>query len=394
MTTAPPAPRQPDRQPDRQVWADVAKGACILLVVLHHAVGKLYVPALMGEPGPPPLPGTDRAAGDGWLDPSGLALVWYELSAALKPVRMPLFFVVSGFFAAGVVRRPWPALRRRVGTTAWVYAVWLLLLAAYFSVERAMPLNRTQDGAELLADLVWASTGLWFLYALAVYVVLARLLVRWPRATLAGAALLTAATSWLPVDDLNRAAVLTHFVFFAWAAYRPQDVRRLAGPAAGRPGRVLLLVAAFVALLAAQRAAGLPGSADLLVLALLGVPLGLAVAVALAERPRVGAALARLGALTLPVYVLHSPLLALLAHAPALLPPPGSPVLALAWPVVVAAAAVAVCLALHRLLLAVGLDWLFALPRPVAARAPAGLSGPGSGGPRGARARTRSAADR
>ena len=65
----------------RLVWPDLAKGVCILLVVLHHATTKHYVEVL----------------------PAGLAPVgelWAGLSPALKPTRMPLFFVISGWFAS------------------------------------------------------------------------------------------------------------------------------------------------------------------------------------------------------------------------------------------------------------------------------------------------------
>ena len=76
------------------LWVDVAKGACILLVVLHHAVVKdlaLQTPAA--------------------LDP--VADAWQWVTMALKPVRMPLFFVLSGLVASSAVRRPWAQARRR-----------------------------------------------------------------------------------------------------------------------------------------------------------------------------------------------------------------------------------------------------------------------------------------
>ena len=69
------------------LWPDVAKGICILLVVLHHIAGKQYgivVPAGLGQ------------AEDAWL--------W--ITAALKPIRMPLYFVVSGLVATSSVARP------------------------------------------------------------------------------------------------------------------------------------------------------------------------------------------------------------------------------------------------------------------------------------------------
>ena len=140
----------------RLAWADAAKGLCILLVVLHHSTVK-HLPAV--------LPAELSAVGDAWL----------ALTAALKPIRMPLFFLLSGLFAAGAVRRPWAqVLTARVLTPYWVYAVWLGVIAVVFSLERTLVMNRTQGVGDLLGDLVFASTGVWFLYALAVYFVLAK----------------------------------------------------------------------------------------------------------------------------------------------------------------------------------------------------------------------------
>ena len=115
----------------RLVWADAAKGLCILLVVLHHSTVK-HLPAV--------LPADLSAVGEAWL----------ALTAALKPIRMPLFFLLSGLFAAGALRRPWAqVLTARVLTPYWVYAVWLGLLAVVFSLERTLVMNRTQGVGDL-----------------------------------------------------------------------------------------------------------------------------------------------------------------------------------------------------------------------------------------------------
>ena len=78
---------------DRTVWADVAKGMCILLVVLWHVVTKHYL--RIDWHVSPPIPGA-----------------WGVLTEQLLPMRMPLFFTISGMFAIGAVRRPWRVLGR------------------------------------------------------------------------------------------------------------------------------------------------------------------------------------------------------------------------------------------------------------------------------------------
>jgi uncharacterized membrane protein YcfT len=321
----------------RLPWADVAKGGCILLVVLHHVVTKhvsLVLPA-----GP---------VVDGWL--------W--VSMALKPVRMPLFFVISGFFAASAVRRPWLQCRRRVSTPLYLYVVWLLLLGVVFAFERTLPMNRTRDLGELLADLVLPSTGLWFLWALAAYFVVVRALLRLPRRlVLLGATGFAAVAVALPIEEVNRSAALVHFVFFAFGALYPDVVRRIAEP---RPGVWLPeLTAAYLLGVVTLGGWGVPGEVQALVLAPLGVLWGLRVAVATSSRARPSAALGWLGRRTLPVYVLHVPVLAAVHHLLTRLDPaPGG----LLTPVLVTAVVTASSLLLHAVLMRAGLGVLFAPP--------------------------------
>lgn len=331
-------------------WADVAKGACIVLVVLHHATTKQYdvlVPAHL----------------------TAVADAWNSLTHALKPVRMPLFFVLSGFFAASAVHRPWPAVTRRIASSAYLYVVWLVLLAAFTTWERELPMNRVQDLDELVLDLVFASTGLWFLYALAVYFVLVRLTARLPAgAVLAGATALASVASLLPIDEANRVSVLLHLVYFVFGARFPDLVRW--GATWTRTGVLPLLTVAFVVASALLAYAGLPSSLEVVLLSVVGLPWGLLLAVRVARAPRTAAALSWVGRRTLPVYVLHIPVLGVVHHlglGPHLGPEPFALPLATAYPLLVTAVVVAGTLAAHAALVRLGLGALFTLPRRLTA---------------------------
>ena len=329
----------------RVLWIDVAKGLSILLVVLHHAVVKN-----LGIDAPESL--------------AGVVAGWGAVTSALKPVRMPLFFVLSGFVASRAVHRPWAQVRRRALSPYYLYVVWLLLLGAVFSVERLLPMNRTQDLGELAQDLVWASTGVWFLYALAVYFVLAKLLAGLPAGwVLAGAAVLSASSSAFGIEQWNRFSVLFHFTYFALGALAPRLVRRLAERPAGPWGGVPALTTAYVALTLLLWRLDLPTSAHLLVASVVGVPLGLRVAVLLARSGPPARLLGWVGRRTLPIYVLHTVVLASLLHLPPLLDlEQGSVVRGVLHPLVLSAVAVLVSLGAHWLLLRLGATWLFALP--------------------------------
>ena len=328
-------------------WADAAKGVCIALVVLHHLVTKHYDLALPGD-----------GAVEGF---------WVGLTEALKPVRMPLFFVISGMFAAGAVRRPWrSAARRRIATPYYLYAVWLGIHAAVFTVATALPMNRTRSLSELLGDLAIASTQLWYLYALALYFVLAKLLLRLDaRWVLLAAAALSASTSLLPIEAANRESVLQHLVYFLAGVFFPDVPRRIAEL---RGRRVTAgLAAAFVGSGAIAFALDLPQSSTTLIAALTGVPLAIRLVVAASRQAWFDGPAAALGRRTLPVYVMHIPVLSLL-HAvvvpqlPTALFEGPTLVVAAIYPLVGAAAVTGVCLVLHTVLSRSGLGFLFSLP--------------------------------
>ncbi|MGZ8738759.1 MAG: acyltransferase family protein, partial [Nocardioides sp.] len=318
-----PASASP-RLPARLDWADVAKGACIVLVVLHHATTKQYdalVPAHL----------------------TPVADAWTWLTQVLKPVRMPLFFVISGFFAASAVHRPWSRVTRRIATSSYLYVVWLLLLAAFTTWERELPMNRVQNLDELALDLVFASTGLWFLYSLAVYFVLVRLTSRLPAvAVLAATTVLAAVASLFPIEEANRVSVLMHLAYFVLGARFPELVRRAA--TWSRPGALPALTVAFVLASVLLEHAGLPMSVDVVLLSVVGLPWGVLLAVRATRAPRTTTALSWVGRRTLPVYVLHIPVLGVVHHlglGPDLGPDASALLLATTYPLVVTTLVVA-----------------------------------------------------
>ncbi|GEP39093.1 hypothetical protein NPS01_27560 [Nocardioides psychrotolerans] len=343
------------RPPARRLrWADIAKGGCILLVVLHHVVGKHLV-AVVPD------------------DLAVVAVAWSGVSGALRPVRMPLFFVLSGFFASGAVHRPWPTVRRRVTSPAYVYVVWLVILGLFFTWEQDLVTNRTQDLGELALDLLLASTALWFLYALAVYFLVVRLTRRVPAyALVMVGGLVALGAAALPIEEANRVSLLVHLVYFVVGSRCPGLVTWLAGLGVRRllPVGVLVLLAGsgVMALL------GLPSPVRVVLLSVVGVPVGLWLAAGLARAApgaRVTGALAWTGRRTLPVYVLHLPVLGALHHVldvPAAdgastLSRAAAVLLAAAYPFAVTALVIAVSLVAHRVLVGLGLGLLFELPR-------------------------------
>lgn len=330
--------------PERLPWLDAAKGACILLVVLHHVVTKQLAFAL-----PPEL---------AWVEHG-----WAQVTLALKPVRMPVFFAISGFFAAGAIHRPWRSVLRRATTPYYLYLVWLVVYAVLYRFETVVEANRTNDLRDLAGEVLLAETSMWFLYALAVYFVLAKVLRRLPPSVVVAAAgVLALATGWSGIEEYNTVSVLAHFGFFAVGAYFPAAVRR-AGALGGRT--LLNLLAVYVAAVVAVPATGLPWSVTLVTAGIAGVPLGLGAAPRIARVPWVGPALGWIGRRTLRVYVLHFAAVAAVVHLPLALSGTGfdGAVLALLLPLAVSAGVVAACLVGHEVLVASGGRALFRMPR-------------------------------
>ena len=140
----------------RVAWVDIAKGLCILLVVMMHATL-----------------GVEKATGqdtvlNGFIE-------W------AKPFRMPDFFLISGLFLAARINRPWrPYLDSKVLYFAYFYVLWLTI---QFVVKA--PGMVAEDGAgttlaAYLTGLVQPWGTLWFIYMLAVFFVAAKLLAGAP----------------------------------------------------------------------------------------------------------------------------------------------------------------------------------------------------------------------
>ena len=147
-------------------WVDYAKGICIVMVVMMHSVL-----------------GVELAAGQtGFM---------HLVVTFAKPFRIPDFFLLSGLFVGRVIDRDWRLFAdRRVVHFAYFYGLWVVLqsLAKYGQIV---------DGggpsaflAHLAHALVEPYSTLWFIYLLAVFSVVTKLLRRLPPSVLLAVAAL------------------------------------------------------------------------------------------------------------------------------------------------------------------------------------------------------------
>lgn len=190
-------------------WVDTAKGICILLVVLMHTTL-----------------GVEEALGvNGWLG---------AFVAFAKPFRMPDFFLVSALFLSARIEADWRLyLDRKVLHFAYFYLLWTavqLATKSFFVFDGDLP----AIALAYVEALVQPFGTLWFIYLLAIFFVVTKLLRRAPVALVwAGAALLEMApveTGWILIDEFA-----SRFVYFYTGHIFARHVFALAGRAAAFP---------------------------------------------------------------------------------------------------------------------------------------------------------------
>ena len=334
-------------RPQRYEWMDAGRGLAIVLVVLLHA--------------------------SDWLQSTAVPVAgWETLNDVVSGVRMPLFFTISGMLGARWVRARWPDLvSRKVAVLFWVYLLWQPIGLAAAAMADQITGDR-QSGLHwvmaLAATIVRPRSELWFLWALAVYFVLARLTARarlWIQLVAAGAVAALALCTQVSEGTLGWNGPPKFYVFFLLGAHCRTPLLTFAQRVRGSVGMLLALIVTWVGLASAAQALDAdrfvgPG----LLTRSLGLLAGIAVAGLLAR----GRLLRYLGSRTLPIYLAHTPLIIMMVyivHAErgsswirAL-----SPVL----PLLLTVSAIPLSLLLHALLRATPARMLYAPPARVTA---------------------------
>ena len=342
----PAAPAAP-----RLLWVDAARGLSVLLVVLFHILfwhlsqyrGDMWGPA-------------DR--------------VWTKIDSILGSVRQPLLLGVSGLVVSRRIKAGLGDRNNlvRAASNYYLYVVWLIVYAVFFAFVTApdLPHHFTGFGAFAL-QLISPNTTLWYVYALALYTLVLASVRRVPAwIQLLVLALICVAARSVEVDARQTLKIAENAIFFGVGVHAAPQLRRLAERAN------LPLVAGTAVLAALTTLSGRFLSGDVFG-SVLFMTRGLAfllfavalVAVVSRWRPA-GALMAGVGGQTLPIYVLH-PLL--ICSVMAATSPQGwlstalaRPAVAVLYPVALLVVIVGICLAVHRIVLALHGRLLFEMP--------------------------------
>lgn len=274
-------------------WADCAKGLSIIGVCLMHVV--------TGVPG-------------------GMETPWFWVSTVLDPLRMPLFFLISGMFAHRIIS--WNV------ETLWFRRLWFLLIPyLVYSPVQAVTRLYIEDSLSLthvVKAVIVGDPGLWFLYTLMAYNLAAVLLRRqppWLAVALSFVPAIVAAMAGLMVIQGVYQALTYAPIFFLGLHYRSLffSISHHAGQ--------LLSVAAAVVLFALgellyrgmdiyyfegwSEIIASQQSMLMQVRILAAVPMGIMLAVWISYLPVLKSIFGFVGRNTLPIYVSHHAFLAL-----------------------------------------------------------------------------------
>ncbi len=182
-------------------WVDIAKGICIIFVVMMHSTL-----------------GVEKAAeSEGWM---------HYVVAFAKPFRMPDFFLISGLFLSLVIDRPWRRyIDRKVVHFLYFYILWLTIQFLFKAPGIAAEGGAHAVISAYLMAFVEPFGTLWFIYILPVFFIITRLVKRLPVWLVFGALALLESlpihTGWVMIDEFCGRFVY----FYAGYAFAPAIFR-------------------------------------------------------------------------------------------------------------------------------------------------------------------------
>jgi len=178
-------------------WVDMAKGICIVMVVMMHSTL-----------------GVEVAANEqGWM---------HYVVAFARPFRMPDFFLISGLFLGLVIDRPWRRyIDRKVVHFAYFYVLWLTIQFAFKAPKMVIEGGPGAAIENYLVAFVEPFGTLWFIYMLPIFFLVTRLVRPLPiwlvLAWAAALEMLPLATGYLIFDEFAGRYVY-FFIGYAFAA--------------------------------------------------------------------------------------------------------------------------------------------------------------------------------
>ena len=185
-------------------WIDIAKGGSIALVIFYHAS---YI-----------------------LDFYDLSHYYYiQLNSFFRPVRMPLFFAVSGFFAKKAISLSWKELLgNKIILFAYLLFVWSTIRWFYYGylIENITKPEEGHHLSQFITMWIEPSGHIWFIWALAIFFVAAKAASYFkPLYVIAFFTAISVITfaEYITFDFFAHRNVLWYFPFFLFGLYFNKD---------------------------------------------------------------------------------------------------------------------------------------------------------------------------
>jgi len=278
-------------------WMDVIKATAVIVIVLSHAVD-LLAPVAGGQPA---------------------QTVWQIMMTILEPMRMPLFFMISGMLAASALNRPWNKVRRRTWGMAYLYVLWsVIFFAVVACYVRAPFVEQLLTYGKLI---LIAGDGYWYLYALVIYFCLVKVTQRWPIWILFSVAIVLSLMKE-PILILNRehllgdgsgsmfVKILINFVFYLIGIHFKTIIERIAALATWP--RMIGIAGALILIGVWRYNTRWSWEQSVLPASLLYIVLAVMLASTLVVLPKVRAYGIVIGRETLPIFVVQFPFMLIL----------------------------------------------------------------------------------
>lgn len=134
---------------ERLAWPDVARGLSVVLIVMLH----LWATHLVF-----------------WIGDQQIMTIMGAVIDWTSPLRVPLFFFVSGYLASRALKSPWrTAWRGRVVSVAYLYVLWVAIIAVFAWLDNtANGFSSVDPLAMVLQNIGSPETHMWYLWALIV----------------------------------------------------------------------------------------------------------------------------------------------------------------------------------------------------------------------------------
>lgn len=167
----------------RMPWIDALKGISIVLVVFYHVI-------IFNYNIPFKLELYNRTIFDS---------ANYFFAYRFIPLRMPLFFLISGFLASNAIfNKNWgQVFHSKIGICLYMFVLWCILQNFFFHIvgnDAPTGVNPLTMHASLLVDffeaMIVGRSPLWYLYALAIFFSCSKFLKKYPLWLFTGAFIL------------------------------------------------------------------------------------------------------------------------------------------------------------------------------------------------------------